>query len=109
VTLGIAPLLRHVWSFILASGLMGASLGFTQPLTMSLMVESVGAELWGVAFGMRQGVQRIASIVSPILFGLVTTASGVEAAFFLGSAALLGAVPIIARGTAHLVNPRRTT
>ena len=107
VTLGIAPLLRHFWPLILASGLMGASLGFTQPLTMSLMVESVGAELWGVAFGMRQGVQRVASIVSPILFGLVTTASGVETAFFLGGATLLGAVPIIARGTARLGSPRR--
>jgi MFS family permease len=109
VMLGIAPLLRHFLPLILVSGLMGASLGFTQPLTMSLMVESVGAELWGVAFGIRQGVQRVASIVSPIVFGLVTNASGVEAAFFLGGAALLGAVPIIARGTGHLGGTRRPT
>jgi predicted MFS family arabinose efflux permease len=108
VTLGIVPHLRHIWWLILASGLMGASLGFTQPLTMSLMVESVGAELWGVAFGIRQGVQRVASIVSPIVFGLVTTAFRVETAFLLGGAALLGAVPIIARGTARLGSPRRT-
>ena len=108
VTLGIVPQLRHIWWLILASGLMGASLGFTQPLTMSLMVESVGAELWGVAFGIRQGVQRVASIVSPIVFGLVTTAFRVETAFFLGGAALLGAVPIIARGTARLGSSRRT-
>jgi MFS family permease len=88
--------------------MMGASLGFTQPLTMSLMVESIGAEFWGVAFGMRQGVQRIGSIISPIVFGLVTTASGVESAFFLGSATLLGAVPIMASVTRHLRSPRRT-
>ena len=59
VTLGIIPLLRHFWPLIVVSGFMGASLGFTQPLTMSLMVESVSAEFWGVAFGIRQGAQRI--------------------------------------------------
>jgi MFS family permease len=109
VTLGIIPLLRQFWPLILASGLMGTSLGFTQPLTMSLMVESIGAEFWGVAFGMRQGVQRIGAIISPIVFGLVTTASGVESAFFLGGATLLGTVPIMASVTRHLRRPARTT
>jgi MFS family permease len=107
-TLGITPLVRQFWPLILVSGLMGASLGFTQPLTMSLMVESVGAESWGVAFGMRQGVQRIGAIMSPIVFGLVTAASGVESAFFLGGATLLGAVPIMASITRHLRRPLRT-
>ena len=109
LALGITPRLRHFWPLIFASGLMGASLGFTQPLTMSLMVESVSAESWGVAFGIRQGVQRIAAILSPIVFGLVTTASGVESAFFLGGAMLLGAVPIMASVTGHLRHPRHTT
>ena len=109
VMLGIMPLLRQFWSLIFASGLMGASLGFTQPLTMSLMVESIGAEFWGVAFGMRQGVQRIGAILSPIVFGLVTTAYGIESAFFLGGATLLGAVPIMASVTRHLRPPRPAT
>ncbi len=87
---------------------MGASLGLTQPLTMSLMIESVSAEFWGVAFGIRQAAQRIGTILSPIVFGLVTTASGVEAAFFLGGATLLGAVPIMASVTGHLRRPRDT-
>ncbi len=100
------PLLRHFWAFIAVSALMGTSLGFTQPLTMSLMIDSVSAEFWGVAFGIRQAAQRIGSILSPILFGFVTTASGVEAAFFLGGAALLGTVPIMASVTAHLRRPR---
>jgi MFS family permease len=100
------PLLRHFWAFIAVSALMGASLGFTQPLTMSLMIDSVSAEFWGVAFGIRQAAQRIGSILSPILFGFVTTASGVEAAFFLGGAALLGTVPIMASVTGHLRRPR---
>ncbi len=109
VALGMIPLLRQFWPLIFVSGLMGASLGFTQPVTMSLMVESVNAEFWGVAFGIRQGVQRIGTILSPIVFGLVTTASGVESAFFLGGATLLGAVPIMASVTGHLRRPRGTT
>jgi len=76
---------------------------------MSLMVESVGAERWGVASGMRQSVRRMGAILSPIVFGLVTTASGVESAFFLGGATLLGTVPIMASVTGHLRRPRRTT
>jgi MFS family permease len=102
----IIPLLRQFWPLIVVSGLMGASLGFTQPLTMSLMIESVSAEFWGVAFGIRQAAQRIGTILSPIVFGFVTTASGVEAAFFLGGAALLGTVPIMASVTGHLRRPR---
>jgi MFS family permease len=108
LALGIIPLLRQLWSLIVVSGLMGASLGLTQPLTMSLMIESVSAEFWGVAFGIRQAAQRIGTILSPIVFGLVTTASGVEAAFFLGGATLLGAVPIMASVTGHLRRPRDT-
>jgi MFS family permease len=109
VSLGITPLLRQFWPLIFGSGLMGASLGFTQPLTMSLMVESVGAEFWGVAFGIRQGVQRMGAILSPIVFGFVTTAFGVESAFFLGGATLLGTVPIMTVVTGHLRPPRHTT
>lgn len=106
LALCVIPLLRQFWSFIVVSAFMGASLGFTQPLTMSLMIESVSAEFWGVAFGIRQAAQRIGTILSPIVFGFVTTAFRVEAAFFLGGAALLGTVPIIAGVTRHLRRPR---
>jgi len=102
VALGVTPLLRQFWPLVFGSALMGASIGFTQPLTMSLMVEAVAAELLGVAFGIRQSVQRVAAIVSPIVFGLVITAFGIESGFYLGAATLVGAVPFMARMTGHL-------
>lgn len=105
VALGMTPLLRRFWPLVFASGLMGASLGFTQPLTMSLVVESVPAEYLGVAFGIRQSVQRLAAVLSPIVFGLVSTARGIESAFFLGALTLMGAVPIMAGATKHLRRP----
>jgi MFS family permease len=106
VALGVTPLFRRFWPLVGTAGLMGASMGFTQPLTMSLMVDSVPAEFWGVAIGIRQSVQRLASVVSPIVFGLVITSYGIESAFFLGALTLAGAVPIMARVTGHLRRPR---
>ena len=49
------------------------------------------------------------AILSPIVFGFVTTAFGVESAFFLGGATLLGTVPIMMVVTGHLRPPRPTT
>jgi MFS family permease len=102
IALGMTPLLRRFWPLVGASALMGVSTGFAQPLTMSLMVDFVAAEFWGVAIGVRQSVQRLASVVSPIVFGLVITASGIQWAFFLGALTLAGAVPIMARVTGRL-------
>jgi len=102
VSLGVTPLLRTFWPLVLSSALMGASGGVTMPLTMHLMAESVAAEFWGVALGVRQGVQRFASVVSPIAFGLVITAFGIESGFFLGAATLAGAVPIMRGVVRHL-------
>jgi len=106
VSLGITPLLRQFWPLALAAGLLGISTGLIVPMTMSLMVEPVPPEFWGVAFGLRQGVQRLASVVSPIVFGLAITAYGIGSAFYVGGLALVAAMPIMARTTAHLRSRR---
>lgn len=76
---------------------MGASLGFTQPLSMSLLAELVAQQFWGAAFGIRQSVQRVASVISPFVFGAVSAARGLESAFYLGALVLFGAAGIAAR------------
>jgi MFS family permease len=91
------PLTHNFWTLLVVSGLMGASVGFTQPLTMSLLVECVAAEFWGVALGIRQSVQRVAAIVSPFAFGAASAARGVDAAFYAGAAVFLGAAGIMTR------------
>jgi MFS family permease len=106
VALGMTPLFHRFWPLVLLSGLMGASLGITQPLSMSLMAESVAAEFWGVAFGIRQGVQRVASITSPMVLGFVITAAGLPWAFFLGGGTILATIPIMAGVTQHLRHRR---
>jgi MFS family permease len=97
VAFATTPLLRQFWCLIGVSALMGASLGFTQPLSMSLLAESVAHQFWGAAFGIRQSVQRAVGIISPFAFGVASTARGVESAFYLGALVLIGAAGIMAR------------
>lgn len=107
ISLGITPLLRSFWPLVLAAGLMGASTGLTMPMTMSLMVDSVAPEFRGVAFGIRQGVQRLAAVLSPIVFGVVIATRGIESGFVLGALTVAGTVPIMARVAGPLRRRRR--
>ena len=107
LSLGMTPFLREFWPLAAAGALMGASTGLALPLTMSLMADPVAAELWGVAFGIRQGVQRLATVVSPIVFGIIITACGIGAGFVVGALTLVGAMPIIAKVTRSLGRPQR--
>lgn len=93
----LTPFARQFWLLLGASALMGASLGLTQPLSMSLLAELVAQQFWGAAFGIRQSVQRVAGIISPLIFGVASTARGVESAFYLGALVLLGAAGIMTR------------
>jgi MFS family permease len=88
IAFAVTPLLRDFWPLVGVSALMGASLGFTQPLSMSLLAESVADEFRGVAFGIRQSAQRAAGILSPLVFGMASTARGMDSAFYLGGLVL---------------------
>ena len=106
VSLAITPLMRRFWPLMGVSALMGVSSGFTQPLTMSLIIESVGSEFWGMAIGLRQAVQRLAQVLSPIVFGLVITDFGIGSGFLVGALTLGGAVPIMAGTAGQIRGPR---
>lgn len=97
VAFALTPFARQFWPLLGVSALMGASLGFTQPLSMSLLAELVAQQFWGAAFGFRQSVQRVAGILSPFAFGVASTARGVESAFYLGALVLLGAAGIMTK------------
>src|SRR5579864_1247931 len=91
VAFAVTPFARQLWPILSVSALMGANLGFTQPLSMSLLAELVAHQFWGTAFGLRQSVQRVAGIISPFVFDVASTARGVESAFYLGALMLFGA------------------
>lgn len=105
VSFALAPLTHVFWGLLGVSILMGSSVGFTQPLTMSLLVECVTAEFWGVALGIRQSVQRIATIISPLLYGAVSTANNVQNAFYAGAAIFVGAAVVMTRFADRMGRP----
>lgn len=105
VSFVLAPL-THAFGLLLGvSILMGSSVGFTQPLTMSLLVECVTAEFWGVALGVRQSVQRIATIISPLIYGAVSTADNVQNAFYAGAVIFVGAAGVMTRFADRMGRP----
>jgi MFS family permease len=97
VAFALTPFARQFWLLLGASALMGASLGLTQPLSMSLLAELVAQQFWGAAFGIRQSVQRVAGIVSPFIFAAASAVRGVESAFYVGALILLGAAGVMTR------------
>jgi MFS family permease len=68
----------------------GFFLGIGQPLTMTLVVQAVPAEVRGAALAMRLTGNRLGQVAVPAAAGVVAGAAGVAAAFWL-TAALLGA------------------
>ena len=96
LSLGVTPLLREFWPLAGAGAVMGAGTGLAFPLTMNLMTAPVPPDLQGVAFGIRQAVQRVATVVSPIGFGGVIAAYGLGTGFLAGALILVAAMPVIA-------------
>ena len=68
----------------------GFFLGIGQPLTMTLVVQAVPAQVRGAALAMRLTGNRLGQVAVPAAAGIVAGALGVAAAFWL-TAALLGA------------------
>jgi MFS family permease len=97
VSIGITPLMMSFVPLMLASAGLGASTGVTQPLTMSLMADAVTADLWGLAMGIRQTVQRLGTVATPIVFGVLVTRYGIGSSFYLGALTMGVAMLVILR------------
>lgn len=97
LSIGVTPLVASFIALMLASAGLGASTGVTQPLTMSLMADAVTADLWGLAMGVRQTVQRLGTVLSPIAFGVLVSRFGIGSAFYLGALTMGVAMAVILR------------
>jgi len=102
VSIGITPLLGSFAPLALASAGLGVSIGVTQPLTMSLMADAVTADLWGLAMGIRQTVQRLGTVATPVAFGVLVTWYGIGSSFYLGALTMGVAMLVILRFGMHL-------
>jgi MFS family permease len=97
VAIGVTPLLHQFWPLALAALSTGMAWGFTQPLTMSLIAGSVAPAERGLALSLRMTSNRLAEVVSPIVFGGMIALAGLGSAFFLSAGVLAAGLVIIAR------------
>jgi MFS family permease len=97
LSIGVTPLVSSFVSLVVASAALGAAIGVTQPLTMSLMADAVTADLWGLAMGIRQTVQRLATVAGPIAFGVLVARFGIGSSFVLGALTMGVAMLVILR------------
>ncbi len=98
VGIGVTPLLKEFWMLAFAVATTGVAFGFTQPLTMSMMAGSVGAHERGLALSLRMTSNRLAEVVSPVLFGTFVALSGLGSAFYLSAGVLGVGILMISRG-----------
>jgi MFS family permease len=98
VAMMVTPFLNRLGTLAIAATMTGFALGFTQPVTMSMMAGSVDAGSRGLALGLRMTVNRLAELISPILFGVLVSVSGLGSAFFLSALGLGFGIVITIRG-----------
>jgi MFS family permease len=98
VAIGLIPFMTRIAPLALAAVVTGMAWGFTQPLTMSLMASGVARGERGLALSLRMTSNRLAEVISPILFATLVAAAGLRSAFFFSAAALAVGVWIIGRG-----------
>lgn len=106
--IGCIPLLEHFGPLAAVALAGGIAWGITQPLTMSLMAGAVELRERGLALSLRISSNRLGEVVSPIVFGVLVTWTGIGGAFVTAAAALAVSLAVIGRPTkqASFAEPR---
>jgi MFS family permease len=107
IGIGLVPFLRAFWPLALAATAAGVASGITQPLTMSLIAGNVRPGEQGLAMSLRMSTNRLADLLSPIVFGALVAWTGLGGAFGVAAATLLAGVAVVGRGGGRAVFGRR--
>ncbi len=96
VLVSITPLIGSVFSLLLiASALRGGTMGLSQPLMISILAKAAGEGRQGKGVALRTTANRLASLVVPIVMGLVMEMVGIEASFYIvGGILVLGMLAV---------------
>jgi len=82
--IAITPLVGQVvFLLAVAAGLRGLSQGINQPVMYSILSRAVGPDVQGTVVGLRNTVNRLASIVLPVAMGAAAGVWGVGTSFFV--------------------------
>jgi MFS family permease len=90
VLFAIYPAMQTPWAMATCSVLLGITLGSVQPMIMSTLHQLTPADRHGEAIAFRSMAINFSSSVMPLTFGLVGTALGPGALFWLMGAAVGG-------------------
>lgn len=98
---GLTPVAVETPALMIALAiLMGASVGINMPVSIMIMVDVIGEEKRGSLMGLRLLTNRLAQIISPLMFGIIGQIFGLKLAFLSGGAmlfAVLGGFAFFAR------------
>jgi MFS family permease len=91
VGMAITPFCHRLPALAVNSFMVGIGNGVAIPLSMATVAQSAPEGLRAVAISVRLTGNRLATLLNPLVFGLVSTLWGVPAAFVVAAAILLAA------------------
>ena len=95
----LVPFCNSTVILVLISFVFGLGMGCTAPITMMLMFTHSAQGRSGEAMGLRLTVDNAMRLVGPVLFGLIASAAGLSAVFWL-NALMLGSGGVFTRRSA---------
>ena len=96
----LVPFTESAVTIMLTSFVLGLGLGCTRPIAMSLMFASSPQERSGEAMGLRLVAENVTRMVGPVVFGLIASAAGLSAVFWLSALMLGSGSTVLRRGAA---------
>jgi predicted MFS family arabinose efflux permease len=87
--ISITPLILNFALLCGAMVLFGVSMGINQPILLSVLSSAVGYEHQGLSMGLRSTASRLAAVVVPSAFGVISAQVGLRHGFYLTGSFLL--------------------
>lgn len=95
----VTPLFTDFVPLLVLAALYGAAGGIGFPTLLSLLSNAVDPHVQGMSVGLRTTVNRVASLVVPVVMGGIAEAWNIETSFFMVGGVLL----MIVAGTAYFI------
>ena len=97
LAIALTPLFGLLSLLMIAASIRGAANGMSQPMIISSVLRIAGPAMQGKAAGIRGTMNRVASIVAPMVMGALAEFIGIETSFFVVGAivtVLMGALVV---------------
>lgn len=99
VFMTITPLFTDFHWLLMMAALYGAGVGIGFPTLISLLSNAVDPHVQGMSVGLRTTVNRVASLIVPVIMGMIAEIWDIETSFFIVGWALM----IIVAATAYFI------